>query len=330
MLDLNRLDKKEFEFAFMKLSENIEKGKLLKGNALQSDIFSKALDRKEIPLIEVLENLRAILLKACQEGLNEKLKEQINTIRNLCEKIITIHPIKTDVVQRMPPKIPELICTYLWPVETKAVRLASTLWNSVVPRAQIRAINEGKLSLKTVFPGMSAHAIVGWLAANEARKFLEFADFDQLQGFDNDCLNKLTQNCPNLKQLTINNSEISGDALKYLQRTPDLQSLDIYGCWRLEGDALKHLLHTPHLQMLDVGLIDWLEEDALKHLKYIPDLKILNMYGLDLLEEDALKHLKHTPHLKYLEVYQNNLEEDASQHLQHLAHLQSRKIEKIE
>lgn len=144
--------------------------------------------------------------------------------------------MKGDI--ELPEDVLSEIQSKLSPLEVEGLRTVDKVWNEVAPQAQIKSINEGRLPLRKALEGMSAEQAVDWLTAHPNCNKLEYADFTGFIDFDNDCLQKLTDNCPNLKHLFIPNCEISGDALKHLTHVPGLQSLDVSWCLRVQTERI--------------------------------------------------------------------------------------------
>ena len=211
--------------------------------------------------------------------------------------------------------------------QLRALKPVCKEWNLFAANTQIKLINEGNpldmILMKTdaqMIGEIDAKKVMDVLIANPAFKLLENADFRWTKGFDNECLQKLTAHCPSLKHLLITSCEIKADALKFLEKTPYLQTLDFGGCRQLEASALKYLKFTPNLQ--DLSISGHLEADCLKHLANTPKLQSLSIVGATQLEADALKHLVNTPDLRRLLMQHcTMLEADALKHLEKTPHL---------
>ena len=230
----------------------------------------------------------------------------------------------------------------------------SKTWKVSSDEARIDLINENHLKLKDL-GFKSAEDAINFLIKSKDR--VKYVNFEELP-ITNEQFKKLTENCTNLTHIEIPKGlqhflhpagGISGDSLKYLANTPNLQSLDITGCAQLEPDALKHLANTPNLQSLnisgcrqldhdslehlantpklqslDISYCEQLEPDALKHLAKIPNLQSLDISVCEQLEPDALKHLANTPNLKFFRMTGcDRLEPDALKHLANTPKLQS-------
>lgn len=292
--------------------------------------------------IPVLEALNKLLSKAIEIGISSK-NNNLRTISSFCDKIIEAHPLSIDPMLLLPKETRALIFQDLTFQEVTGNLTVTSLWKQPSVQAQIALINSQSLPLKKILcANCTATQAVTWLINHPCRSDLHCADFTGFMDFDNNCLEVLTKNCPQIQHLLIPESQIKGDALQCLKYVPDLKtlniafsqqlegealdhlrhvpgliSLDLGSCYKLNADALEYLKHVPGLLVLDIGNCYQLGGDSLKHLRFVRDLQTLNIGSCHQLEADSLKHLMHVPNLISLDIGNcNKLEANALKHLQ--------------
>ena len=202
---LRQLSCEQLQQEVEKLSAHIEAGKSLSHiEGKMNECSLLALDQQNAgpPAdLKVLEDLNAVLLRSIEMGIDTSHKMQFDKISDLRDQIIANNPMKGDV--EFFEETLGKILSKLSLREAEGLRTVEKKWNKMVPPAQIKSINQGRLALRQALVGMSAAQAVDWLIANPHCKSLKYADFTGLGDFDNTCLQKLTDNCPNLKHLLI-------------------------------------------------------------------------------------------------------------------------------
>lgn len=219
------------------------------------------------------------------------------------------------------------ILSYFNPKELGQISIVSKSWATAASKGQIQGINERKLKLQELLEGFTAKAAVDWLTNNPHCASLQFADFTGFNDFDNECLEKLTKNCPNLKHLFLKHTNIQGDGLRHLINIPGLLSLEIGACQELEIDALKHLIYIKGLLNLNLFQCTKLEPDALKHLIHTPNLQTLKISWCTQFDQNSLEYLIHTAKLLFLNIsWCKQLKADPFKELKITPELQSLKF----
>jgi hypothetical protein len=320
MFNINNLtsnSKEQLENIVVSLASHLQQGKKLahveeSTNKSVNTCYLQVLDQQtttDTP--KVLADLNAILLTSIEKGLDESHQNELDTIRNIRDQIISTlsSESKSYNINDMPIEITDRILSLIPARKRGRVKPVKKQWNELPAANLINIINEEKICFKEVFPNMNnAREIINKLIENPACKSLEYADFkfmdnklmNVIPDFDKDCLKLLTKNCPLLKHLIIPRSKIN--TLVYLVNIPKLENLDITLCQLLEPDSLNHLVNTPNLLNLNISLCQSLEADALKNLMHTKNLQYLNIFGCIKLEADALKNLVHTKNLQYLNI----------------------------
>ncbi|CRX39175.1 F-box protein [Estrella lausannensis] len=276
-----------------------------------------ALNRQSKALtLPVLSALTQIFKRALASGICSEERDMA-AISSLCDKIIEAHPLSQDPMKLLPTDIVVLIFERIPFPDLALLRCVTTLWNETAAKAQINAINTQSRMLGRAKPSHNRKAAqaVDWLSNHPHRSDLRYANFTGFPDFDNDCLERVTKNCPHLLELVIASQKIQGDALKNLAHIPYLQKLSITSFFSIEKDALKNLAHITALQHLSISHCFSLEGDALKNLAHVTGLKSLTLDRCARIGEDSLRHLVHVPKLEILAIAKTSLEKDALKHL---------------
>jgi len=281
--------------------------------------YFEGLDFDSTP--EMLENLHEIELAVNRSGFRESLKEEVSKIRGL---------ISEHIVQNLPPEVLFMIHSQLDVRELGQISTVSKAWEAASD-TKIRMINAKKLRFRDIFKTQTAKEVVAWLVKNPSKTKLEHADFSNFKDFDNECLEILTKNCPNIKHLNLAKTNINGDALKALENVKGLQSLNIWFCKQLAPDSLKYLEFVPKLKRLVISSCTQLEANSLQNLKYVKELGTLYMSLCTQLAPNSLKCLEFVKELNTLNIALcTQLESDALKHLVHVRELQNLYIVKCE
>lgn len=212
---------------------------------------------------EVVEGLQKVIKIAEEKGFKES--DDLRTLSQYCQKII-------------------------------GKQSKNEIKNSIL------LINKEQIPIHKIFKNLTAKEAIMRLVNEPDHHLLEYADIsDYYDDLDNECIEILANNCPNIKHLYISSFiRVQGDVLKCLKKFPGLQTLSIDG-GRLDKDTLKYLEYVPGLQSLKIYNRNF-EPDTLKHLKYVPLLRHLNVAGCSSLEFDVLKHLERVPLLLSLNI----------------------------
>jgi len=101
----------------------------------------------------------------------------------------------------------------------------------------------------------------------------------------------LFKKLPNLKTLSLENSQVTNDGLKFLEFVPQLQDLGLRRCTEIDDAGLAALKFLPHLQRL--GLLYTRTTNAgLEHVAPLHDLKVLDLRGCTQISDAGLVHLE--------------------------------------
>lgn len=297
-----------------KIAEHIKAGKNLihddrEINKLSFQVFDQKAQNSHS--IEIIEDLNAVLKKSIERGVDTSLEKELNIIRQLRDQIIKGYPIKDDLVSTFIQDPLKKILSNLSSAEYRQIRTVSKTWNAVISQIHIQEINAEKLPLCLLIKQKNAPRMLDFLLAYPAIHFLEYANFQRIEEFDDTCFKRLAENCFHLRFLILFKADIN--SLKYLAKLPNLEKLNITSCLNLKKNSLKHLKNTPKLKSLNIGGTH-LAKNSLENLKFIPKLESLNLVGM-VLEEKSLDNLKFTPNLKYLNMRASSLEDgDDSQY----------------
>lgn len=196
-------------------------------------------------------------------GVNMNLDNNINYEKKYNNT--QINGSGTFPITQIPVDIFKRILFQLDIIQIADWKTVSSSWNEHVSAVQVNMINDQRVPFivlliskltNNLICNQDACKIITKIISNPACRFLEYADFEGIQNFNNECLEKLTAHCPNLKHLLIPQSAITGAALKFLARTPHLETLNLTGCIGIERrDALKYLKNTPTLKSLDTKVV---------------------------------------------------------------------------
>ncbi len=232
--EYNKYDKESLGENLEKISDHIVNGKSLKHQynrlvGLAEHISSKTSEHD----LEVLEDLSCILLRANEAGLSETHKKQLDSIRELCVKIISANKIDENnpVANSAGKDVLGLILANTSVQQAGSVARVSKKWQEASQSAQINMINEHKLKLKDLFPKDSGHAIVNWIVTNPNCQNLRYVDFSGFPHFDIRCLNKLKESCPKIETLILRNCDLKNSAVEsakeLINSLKDLKKIDL-------------------------------------------------------------------------------------------------------
>ncbi len=238
-----------------------------------------------------LEELRAILLETHDLGLTQEKVEELNIIREFCDKII---------LKRKPVK------TYILPRE-----ILTKIFDSCA------------FEFSEIFKNHKAFLVVAWIIKTGNSHLITNANFSFVPDFDNACLKKLTKICPNIKDLNLGATDINGFSLDYLEHVKGLNRLRITGYSPLQPHALRGLYGVPELQIIELLGCERLNVHYLQTLKKLRKIKLKNCQDANLAN---LLLLKHFPDLEYLDVSGCKLKGDALKNLEAVKKLKKLKI----
>lgn len=115
-------------------------------------------------------------------------------------------------------------------------------------------------------------------------------NFDSCRTFDDECLNFVVDNYPNLRYLMLNNTSVTGKTVRRLAELKKLQSLHLASL-SLKDEDVKPILDKLNLHDLDVAESD-ITDESLKRITRMKSLRKLQISRCNSLSGNAVKKLR--------------------------------------
>ena len=133
------------------------------------------------------------------------------------------------------------------------------------------------------------------------------------------------ENCIRIKQLNLSGTDVDDDVLAELSNlTPNLQSLNLAGCFLITGHGLQHLARLTQLQHLNLLGCLFINDVGLKNLTSLTQLRNLNLTRCALITGAGLQHLARLTKLRSLDLaYCHKINKDSLKNLTSLTQLQN-------
>ncbi|MCE5318296.1 MAG: hypothetical protein LLG04_13170 [Parachlamydia sp.] len=239
------------------------------------------------------------------------LNKQVRLMGEPYQKAASAVDVVANKIANLPLPLPKN-----FPITKSELSKISTVcskWRAV----HVDYINENKLPLNKWFKDPAK--AVAFLTLPTVRDHVKHLDFTSLP-LDEDQLQKVLENCPNVTHLILYDHNIKGDFLKNIRNVPKLVHLSITECTQLDDDSMKYLHYVPQLLELNVGGCDQFTPDSFCNLEHVPLLRSLLASGC--LKKDALQYLKFVKALRVLDISLcRDLVADGLKHLVHVPHL---------
>ena len=130
----------------------------------------------------------------------------------------------------------------------------------------------------------------------------------------------LPKYCKNLRELVLDDSDVTDDGIAKLHDMPNLESISTESCNFVRGRFVKALVTLPRLHKL-VFRSHPMDDQGLKQLASLPQLKFLGLRGTGI-GADGVKMVSRCPQLQDLDLSNNNsLSDKAITYLPNLKHL---------
>ncbi len=176
---------------------------------------------------ELVRNLEALIANFTDSVKYQKTLNKIRAVRN--ELFISLDENPNGDIAEMPKHVLKLILSQTSPKDVSFVREVNKQFKlAATPDVKFQIINKGQLKLKDVLPFETSDEVLSWIIKDkDACKLLTYADFRGFKDFNDEHLNRLIENCPNINALIINNGTITHVGADSIATMPKVTTLDL-------------------------------------------------------------------------------------------------------